>query len=270
MVDKQEGEWVVPNPQIPRTFGMMNIVFGGLLLLLGVGYLAFYVISPMFTKQMVEEAHKQQAVKKAEREAKITELKTKEGAAKTKEEKADLQAERENLEKEIEPDVSDIIGFNMYSDTRLAIYYFSEVIAGILLNLLMLISGIGLLGLAEWARRLAVAVAWGKILRWVAIVIVAMVLVLPITMQKMQKMFDSIDQQTKARSGGRATPIPMGSLAQYAAIMGAVTVVFEAVVFSIYPGLSIWFLTRPRVRAACLAKSPTIPLLPGDGPGELT
>jgi hypothetical protein len=273
MVNKQEGQWVVPNPQVPRTFGMLNIVFGGLLLLMGVGYLAFYVISPTFTKRIMAEAEKQQAVQKAQRETKLAELKRQEDAAKTKEEKENFQSERDLLEKNNEPDIadfSDITNFNIYSDIRLTIYYFSEVIAGIVLNVLMVISGVGLLGLAEWARRLAVAVAWAKILRWVAMLIVTMVLVLPITTQKMQKFFDKIEQQTKARAGGRATPFPMGSMAQFTAISGAVTVVFEAVVFSIYPGLSIWFLTRPRVRAACLAKLPMSPLLPGDGPGELS
>ena len=32
MVKPQQGTWVVPNPQIPRTFGIMNIVFGAILL----------------------------------------------------------------------------------------------------------------------------------------------------------------------------------------------------------------------------------------------
>jgi hypothetical protein len=101
-------------------------------------------------------------------------------------------------------------------------------------------------------------------------VIVTMVLILPITTQKMQKAFDKIEQQTKAR-GGRAAPFPMGSsMAQGMAIVGAIGVVFSAVVFSIYPGLSIWYLTRPRTRAACMARLPLDPSVPGDGPGELT
>ncbi len=162
----------------------------------------------------------------------------------------------------------DLSNWNVFADIRLAIYYCTELGAGILLNLLMLVSGVGLLGLAEWGRRLAVGVAWGKIVRWVAMVIVTMVLVLPITTQKMQKAFDKVEQQTKAR-GGRAAAFPMGSLAQFTAISGAITAVFEAVVFSIYPGLTIWYLTRPPTRAACMAKLPFGPPVPGDGPGEL-
>ncbi len=65
MVDKQEGQWVVPNPQVPRTFGMMNIIFGGLLLLMGVGYIGLWVVMPHYTKQIVDQASKQQAAQKA-------------------------------------------------------------------------------------------------------------------------------------------------------------------------------------------------------------
>ena len=53
MGDQVEGKWVVPNPQIPRTFGMMNLVFGILLLLIGAGYRSRCTSSmPTFQKQM--------------------------------------------------------------------------------------------------------------------------------------------------------------------------------------------------------------------------
>jgi hypothetical protein len=271
MVDKQEGQWVVPNPQVPRTFGMMNIVFGGLLLLMGAGYVAAWVLLPYYTKPLLDQAARQQTDRKAKRDAQIADLKRQEDAAKTEEDKESFQVQRENLERNAEPDMSefmDLSNWNVFSDIRLAIYYCTELGVGMLLNLLMVISGVGLLGLAEWARRLAVGVAWAKILRWVAMTIMTMVLVLPITTQKMQKAFDQLEQQTKVR-GGRAGPFPMGSMAQFTAISGAVTAVFEALVFSIYPGLTIWFLTRPRVRAACMAKLPLRPPVPGDELGEI-
>ena len=118
----------------------------------------------------------------------------------------------------------------------------------------MIIAGIGLLSLAEWARKLAIGVAWLKIARWIVMTIVMMVVVLPITMEKMQKVFDVVETQTKAQ-GGRPVVFPMaGSLAQFSVIMGAVFQIFSLVVASIYPALVIWFLTRPRSRAACLRK----------------
>jgi hypothetical protein len=267
MGNEKEGQWVVPNPQLPRTFGMMNIVFGGLLLLMGAGYIALWTIMPYYTKQIMAEAVKQQEARKAERESKIADLKRKEAAAKTAQEKEPFQTELEMLERRVEPDMSaftDISQWDIFSDKRLAIYYCTELGAGILLNLLMLISGVGLLGLTEWGRRLAVGVAWAKIVRWVAMTILTMVLILPITMAKMKPMFDKLPQGRPGSAG------PMMSLSQIGAISGAVTAVFEALIFSIYPGLTIWYLTRPTARAACMARLPLGPPAKGDDLGELT
>jgi hypothetical protein len=275
MGEQRPGKWVVPNPQIPRTFGIMNLVFGILMFLVGAGYIAITIVAPSFQKQMVVTFEQQQAKSKAEREAKVAELKAKEEAAKTKEEKDTLKDEREAAESNVEPDLSamnEMMGFNVFSDVRLAIYTFSELISGMILNVLMVISGVGLLGLAEWGRRVAISVAWLKIIRWVAMIVVTLVLILPITVQKVQKMTDSIQAQVQvqAKSGGRQPPpMPMMNLSMFASIAGAVSMIFTALIASIYPALSIWFLTRPPARAACLIPSMPPSAPPGMHPGEL-
>ena len=220
MGEQRPGKWVVPNPQIPRTFGIMNLVFGILMFLVGAGYIAITIVAPSFQKQMVVKFEQQQAKSKAEREAKVAELKAKEEAAKTKEEKDTLKDEREAVESNVEPDLSamnEMMGFNVFSDVRLAIYTFSELISGMILNVLMVISGVGLLGLAEWGRRLAITVAWLKIVRWVAMIVVTLVLIVPITAAKIQKMFDSIQQaqaRAQANAGGRGgATMPMLNIA---------------------------------------------------------
>jgi hypothetical protein len=272
MGDQVEGKWVVPNPQIPRTFGMMNLVFGILLLLMGAGYLAIFIVMPKFQKQMVVSMKTEMEAGKKSREAKIADLKTKEAAAKAKqdaaktkedadkakEEKAEIVEERVALETHVEPDLSamtDVMGWNVMGDLRLAIYYFSEVISGMVLNLLMVISGVALLGLAEWGRRLAIGVAWLKIARWVVMLIVTLVIIVPITTEKMDKVFQQVQAQASAKSGATSGPTPMIGFGQLMAIMSAVAVVFSGLVASIYPGISLWFLTRPPTRAACLQRS---------------
>jgi hypothetical protein len=262
MGNQPEGQWVVPNPQVPRTFGILNIVFGALLLLFGVYYLVMTLYGPTFQKSIFKGIETRQAAEKAERESKVAELKRKEAEATTTEDKVALKAEREDLEKHAGPDLStamdDIATFNPLSDLRIAIYTYSEIIAALLLNVLMIVAGIGLLSLAEWARKLAIGVAWLKIARWVAMTVVMMVLILPITMEKMQKLFGTIEAQTKAQ-GGRAVVFPMGGLAQLTVVFGAISQIFSLLFASIYPALLIWFLTRPRSRAAFLRK-PATPL----------
>ena len=251
MAGAEQARWVVPNPQICRSFGLMNIIFGSLLLLFAVGSAVAWVVMPTFQKQMMAGIEKQQAERKAEREAKLAELKSKEAAAKTKEEKDALKDERDAIEKRVEPDLSamsDITGFNIYSDKRILVYYIAEISAAIILNVVLIISGVGLLRLADWGRRMAIGVEWLKILRWLAMTIVTFVLILPITLELTQKAFEKMDQQIRAQSGGRAGPIPLSSLAPMSVVFGGAVTVFSAVVSSVYPALSIWFLTRPAAR----------------------
>jgi hypothetical protein len=267
-MDKQQaGQWVVPNPQIPRSFGVMNLAFGGIFLLVGLGSAAWTYISPAFTQQIQVSVQQELADAKAKRQGEIAALKEKLKAAKAEEEKKDLETQLDALESNDGPDptmFNDMMG--LASDIRLVIYTWTELIVGILLNLLMIIAGVGLLALAEWARRMAITVAWLKIAKWAAVVVVTLVLVIPVTTEKMQKMFTKIQAQTATKGGRTTVAFPMGSLAQFTAVMSAVSSVGMALVASVYPAASIWFLTRPRARAACLAAQASAGPLPD---GEL-
>jgi ABC-type multidrug transport system fused ATPase/permease subunit len=255
MESQPKPQWVVPNPQVPRTFGLLNIIFGVIMLLVGAGYAVWFVMAPSFTKAMQEGMEKQQASVKAAYDAKIADLKRREAAAKTEEEKLTLKSERETQEAVPPPDMSafgDLTGWNMFSDPRLAIYSISEVGAGILLNILMIVAGAGLLGLTNWGRRLALGVAWLKILRWAAMIVVTLVLILPITTERMQQAFAKMEAQQARAAGGAAVRMPMTEIARISAMTGAVFAVIGGLVATIYPALTLWFLTRPRAVAACL------------------
>ncbi len=272
MVKEQQGKWVVPNPQIPRSFGLMNIIFGALLILGGGYSAASYFLLPKLFGRFQDTIVQQQAAKKAQRESKIAELKTKEDAAKTKEEKAELKQERAALEAAVEPDLSGIMDFNELtglSDRRVFVYYVAEIAAGVLLNILMIVAGLGLMGLTEWGRRMAILVAELKILRWVLMTVVSMALVLPITLERTQKMMVKLDAQIKAQGGARGAPFALSDVGRLGAIFGAATAIFSAIVASIYPVLTIWFLTRPPARAACLRFLKPLPQETRLQPGEL-
>jgi hypothetical protein len=78
----------------------------------------------------------------------------------------------------------------------------------------------------------------------------------------------SVQAQVNAKSGGRPAPVPMMGFGQLMAVMSAVGVVFSALVASIYPITSLWFLTRPPTRAACLQGSKPTPLGPRSELGD--
>jgi hypothetical protein len=233
---------------------MLNIAFGVILLFVAAGSVFSYFFYPKIMASFQESFAQQQAARKAERDAKIAELKTKEEKAKTKEEKAELADERATIEAVVEPDltaftdINEVTGMN---DWRVFTYYVTELAAAIILNVLMIIAGAGLIGLTAWGRRLAILVAELKIVRQFLMVVVSMALILPISLDRTQKMYAKMEAQMKVGRGA-AMPMPLSEIARMGAIAGAVMTVFGAVLASIYPALLIWFLTRPPARAACM------------------
>jgi hypothetical protein len=260
MVKEQAGKWVVPNPQIPRSFGLMNIVFGILLLLTAVSYGLMYAYAPalqrLFSNPMKQIEEKQ----KADRAAKIADLKAQENAAKTEEEKNALAAERAALEARVVPDLSafeDLQNMNAYTEPRLAVFYILDISTAVVLNVLMIVAGAGLMGLKEWARRLAIRVAQLKILRWIAMVVGSMVVIVPMTMSKTQPAITAMEAQMKAAGGG-GLPMSLATVMRWALMFGVIVMVFGAIVASVYPAMMWWNLTRPPARAACLKKEPEL------------
>jgi hypothetical protein len=256
MKEEQEGQWVVPNPQIPRNFGLMNLIFGGILLLLGAGQAALTVYGPKLFQPLEDQFKERFKEENAKRETRIAELKDQIKVAKTEDEKANLQTELLGLQKkpELDPKMFDQAK-SLQTDPRILAYTYTEMITGIILNVLMVVSGVGLLMLAEWARRLAVAVGWLKILRWVTIVAATAFVILPITTAKMEPMLRKVQMQVAAGPGGGASSFAVMAT-QMQAVLTIVTSVASAVIACIYPVFLIWFLTRPKARAACLAAKP--------------
>jgi hypothetical protein len=260
----QQGRWVVPNPRIPRTFGWLNVVFGVILLLAGAYSVAMFFLAPRVLRWVQGQVQPLIDFQKQQRDSKIAELKKQEEAAKTEAEKKEFQDRRAAIESAAAPPndmFADIQNWNIYNDRRVATYFWREVSAGILLNLLMIIAGIGLLRAAEWARRLTVGVSWIKIARRLAMIATTMLLIMPITTGKVREVYAKMDAQI-AKGGGRTPPFPLTSMAPIIAVATAAGTVFEGVVASVYPALAIWYLTRPRARAACLTASSSRPPKP--------
>jgi hypothetical protein len=256
MGERQEGKWVVPNPQVPRTFGILNIIFGILLLLFGIYSIVMLWLGPKLQNYMMGQFEQQKTTAKATRDAKIADLKKREETAQTKEEKESLADERAAVERTFEPDMTGFMEETRAMTQRPVIRIYSAVEGGlgIVLNILMIVSGVGLLRVAEWGRRLALSVAWLKILRWIAIVAFTLIVIVPMTTEMTQKLLTQVEAQAKANSRG-ATPFPMATLSQFAAVAGAVSSVMTALFAVIYPILLLWFMTRPSTIAAVVAKA---------------
>jgi hypothetical protein len=256
MVKEQAGKWVVPNPQIPRSFGLMNIIFGALLLLTAIGYGAFYLYAPAIQSYFSLPMKQIQEKQKADRAAKIAELKAAEAAAKTEAEKQTLADERAAAEAKVDLDMSafdDLQKTNAYNEPRLAIYEIFDISTAVVLNVLMIVSGGGLMALAGWARRLAIWVARLKILRWVLLIAGNMIFIIPLMLERTEKAMAAFELQIKT-SGAGAPPFSLTALTRWSVIFGSLVLVFTAIVSSVYPAMLLWYLSRPAARAACLKK----------------
>jgi hypothetical protein len=267
MAKGQEGKWVVPNPQIPRSFGLVNIILGAFLLLGALGFGAWYLYTPIFMKQLQTQVKAEQDREKADQDTKIAELRKQEAEAKTAEEKKSLAEERKDLEleKNVTGPIVDLPNMNVMADKRIAVYTAIEVSAAVILNVLMIVSGAALMGLTEWGRRLATLVAELKIVRWIAMTIAQLVLVLPATLEMTQKAMAQAEAQIKTQPGGAGMPA-LNPLLQVGMIFTAAWMVFAAVLACIYPALAWWYLTRPAARAACMK----LPAKPETGPNWQT
>ena len=269
MVKGQAGKWVVPNPQIPRSFGLMNIIFGILLLLTAIGYGAAYIYGPALQRQFSMPLQQIQEKQKADRAAKIADLKAQESAAKTEEEKKTLAEERAAVEAKVEPDLSafnDLQNMNAYNEPRLAIFYIFDISTAVVLNVLMIVGGGGLMGLKEWARRLSIWVAQLKILRWIGMVVGTMAVIVPMTLARVEKATAALEAQMRAGPGGGGPPFSLTTLMRYSMMAGAVMMVLTAIVASVYPAMMWWYLSRPASRAACMMQKPAEPELPEANP----
>ncbi len=262
MVKEQAGRWVVPNPQMPRSFGLMNITFGILLLLTAAGYGLMYAYAPAVNQFFSAPMRQIEAQQKAGRAAKIAELKAREAAAQTEAEKKTLADERAALESRVVPDLTpleELQDMNAYTEPRLAVFYILDVSTAVILNVLMIVAGAGLMGLREWARRLAIRVAQLKILRWFAMVVGAMVVIVPMMMAKTQPALTALEAQMKAAGGG-AVPFSLVLIMRWMFMFGVVFMIFSAIVACVYPAMMWWNLTRPAARAACLKQKPQLEL----------
>ncbi|MHC5540158.1 hypothetical protein ACYOEI_18210 [Singulisphaera rosea] len=259
---------IAPNSRIPRTIGILNIVFASGLLICGLCTTAYVVILlPTMSRVMdattknLEAKHA--SIKKADLEAVDVEAK----AAKTDEEKAAIEAKRREIEARPKPELPaqfDLKQLGM-DHPKVKFYSWVDLISAFVLNLLMLASGIGLVMSRRWGLKLGVWVAAIKIIRLVLLYGFVIVEVVPVVSVGMAKLaHDTIVKQQQG-TGGPALPANFQeSLARVYSVMGTASAVGTMVFGVIYPAIMIWLLTRPGAIEACPSRSKVLDL------GEMT
>jgi len=250
--------YVLPTPQRAKLVGTLNIVFASLLLV----YILFQIAMLFFTPaimQMTGGIIKQaQAKAEEQRKAELDALKQEAAQAKTAEEKTQIEQRRSTLEKTPQVTMPDIkVVTDMMKAPGYQAYIWSDMISGLVLNVAMLISGIGLLQLKEPGRKLALWTFGLKIVRLCVLALLMIIIVIPITSRVTSEMLAGM-----AKSGAGAPPTAVfGDMAKFQAAIGSVQAVLGAAFGSIWPIIGMVLLTRRGTRAACqasLAKPPLV------------
>jgi hypothetical protein len=241
-----------PKTSIPKTIGVLNIVFGLLLMMcsvcVGLSMAMQSAMAPMFAVQQQQ----MQQIQEAEREKRLQVLQNQEQAAADENAKAALrEKQKELLAKPLVkmPDMA-----KLTSEMGLAQYGIADAVTGLLLNVLLVISGIGLINFKDWGRRLGIWVAALKIVRLIALYSYFIVVVVPRISKALATMFkDMGDQIANAAPAGQPAP-NVAEFEQMGAMMGVMYTaqgIAMIILGVIYPIIVLILLSRPRVKAAC-------------------
>jgi hypothetical protein len=265
---------VLPKPLIPRTIGALNIAFGSILLLCGIcSGLYFLMISAMnplanaatgtggVGKNAVAIGADPQAQRKADRDAEIAKLLEKEKAAESEGEKDDLKKQRLELEDQAELAEMGQQSMAMFGlkDGVVKNYFLADVTTAGVLNVLMLIAGVGLVRLRAWGRKLGMWVAGLKVIRLLVVYSIFGAVVTPIMTKGVTDFFNKaieIQERQNARRGQGGTPPPLlrqqqAQVGKSMAMMWTAYAVGFIVMGSIYPAIALWLLSSEGCRAAC-------------------
>jgi hypothetical protein len=252
--------YVLPKPGIPKVFGFLNLVFGAALLLVGLGYIALAVLTPSFVRAAEANEKARLAAWPQQRAELIGRLKQQEEAAVSKEEREQFKAERLALETSPEPTPQlkmKPVFMSQLQETLPNTVFWVEVSAGVLFNLAMIAAGVGLVHLRPWGRRLSLWVAGLKVGRLAAMTALSVLVLIPMTTREIRQQYATAFTE----SNPDVRPAEARKLADDTARIWALTSTATSVgllVFgSIYPALTLAFLTRPGARAACLATAGT-------------
>jgi hypothetical protein len=252
---------VKPSVLIPRTLGWLNIVAGLLLLGFGMCCTAAVPFAAKFDDFLRDQQARIQTEFKQTSASEIDALKKQEAEAASAEDKAEIRAKIEEMQKEPGPPIIDFGTKNFgLKDPKVLAYFTVDATSGLILNLLLFISGFGLLRCREWGRKLSIGIAGLKLLRLIVLTTSLIFVVLPIMMNQvsswLQESAIQITADAKVR-GEESTLTPQEAAEVTSDLRVSLTAlaIFILVVGAIYPVIIFVLLTRPSAMAAC-ARNP--------------
>jgi hypothetical protein len=243
----------LPSFRTARLVGIFNVLFGAEIFLCGLLWGSYIITLPMLGRAIQTVQKQQEDRAEASKKAELEALDEEEKGAKTEVEKVEIEARRREVKSRPRPFTAasmDLATMGMTDQKTLA-WSIAEVTSGLVLNILLLASGIGLLSWKPWSRPLGV---WTSALKIVRLALLYGFFVVAIAPMIGQKYGQAVSQMmTQGQIGG----MPKGATLATSTLVQIYTITYSLlgagmiVCGAVYPAVAIWLLTRPGVKAAC-------------------
>jgi hypothetical protein len=254
-----------PQPGLPRTIGYLNLLVGTILLVCGgtclklsSGFLSYFSplqLEPRATRDVIERM----------RSDALKDLNAQEKQTKSQADRQRLAKVRADLES-ASADLTGKVDFEKINHVLpwLGRYFRADTVSGPVLDVAMLIAGVGLILLKGWGRRMAVGVAALKILRLLLLTGLLVFVVVP-QMTDVLGQFARTDigrtffagqmelqnAQRAAAGAGASLNFTSADLVQICRAMGYASALMMLGMGVIYPVVTLVVLARPGARLAC-------------------
>ena len=257
--------YALPKPGVPKTLGILNVIFAVLLILGGVCIGASTLLAPAF----VQIAQKAQDDVKTQAEArKVADLKIlddREKAATNDEEKATIAKERDVVNARQAPVVPNFAaGTEVLKDPRIISYNVGLVVSGLIIHIILLVAGIGLIRLTSWGRSLGVWWAGLQIAQLLILAVINFSMILPI-----QRAANANNAAELKKAAEQPNAPPNAAMAAQIAESSSQLAIPMAVAYfvagMVYPIICLVLLQTPGARAACAPRGPNLPPSTGYG-----
>ena len=256
----------LPNPRTTLVLGIFNVNFAILLMLCGLVSSASLVVTPAVARAMSGLQTKLKDEVEQKRNEQLKALGDEAKTATTEKEKNAIAARRKVVEERPVVPMTPMMNFSDMGmdDPTLLTWSWIELTTGLVLNLMLLASGIGLLHCKTWSWKLGLWTAILKIARLMVVYAACIIVVIPIFSQKMGNAVTNMMTAQQVQAGRPAASMPsVDMFVKIYSVMYSGMAVGMIALGSVYPSVMIWTLTRPGVRAACFpyrsAKSSTEP-----------
>jgi hypothetical protein len=245
---------VLPKPGIPKTLGILNVIFGVIFVLLGVCGTGALILSPLFIKfanQVQKEIEtKNEAQKKSIEKSYEERIAT----AKSDEEKQDLERQKAN-EIARQPKVNMNMGAaeDVLKDPKIMAVSYASMGAGLILHVILLTSGIGLIRLTPWGGSLACWWAGLQMVMSAVMLAVAITITLPASKPINDKQIATLEKAAQGKPANSIEALTL-RITRFTTEAQVPLTVFYSLISIIYPIVILSLLNTQGARAALQAK----------------